>query len=407
MNRQQVSQILKAQNFEHNLEEGVVGIIKSPEGEKIIEVRDTRIFSIKLKGCGEPIKLHDVDTLEKILIDWIMVYNQKKPYDFRYYPPQYILGNTQTNSTVEETTNQVEPVREVVTVQNDMSQELIPEDFVYIPRKLITGSTDIQEFHDAMSSGKNVMLKGPTGSGKTTLVRKYCAETQRPYKRISVNGATTAEDLVGHYILKHGESPFIYGVLPMAMKYGWTLVIDEINSASADVLFVLNPVLDDERILIIPQKDGEVIKPHPDFRVVATINPAEAGYAGTHEMNFALEDRFQVMLDIDYNTIVERKVLNQMGMEKEMIGKVMEFSKALRKANLNGEILTPWSTRSIINLAELIDEGKEKLMLYRFRSDEKAVIGDLMDIHLKPEQNVEEEQSSSTSSDDGTDGLGV
>jgi len=272
---------------------------------------------------------------------------------------------------------------------------LIPKKFIYIPRNVETGNTDIDEFSEAMKEGKNVLLEGPTGSGKTTLVRFYCAENALPYKRVSLNGGCTVEDLVGHYILKNNSTEWVDGILTQAVRNGYILAVDEINAAPSEVLFVLNSLLDDERILILSSKDGEVIVPHQNFRLVATMNPTEQGYAGTQEVNEALRDRFHVTFYIDYNEKVEKKILKSMGIDGEKIDDVMALTKKLREAYTKAEIITPFSTRSVINFAELMLSGKEKLIVNRFRGTDKPVINDTMDMFIyktKPVAESNEEQ---------------
>lgn len=267
--------------------------------------------------------------------------------------------------------------------------DLIPEDFVYIPRKIITGNTDYKEFCDAMLESKNVLLTGPTGSGKTTLARKYCAEHKLPYRRISLNGGVTVEDLVGHYILNKDGTDWIDGILTMAVRYGWIIVVDEINAATPDVLFKLNSLLDDERILILSEKDGEIITPHPNFRLVATMNPTDQGYSGTKEMNEALKDRFHITLYIDYNIDVEEKILKSMGIKGNLISDIMKFTKRIRESYAKNEMITPFSTRSIINFAELSMLGKERLIINRFSSRDQPLVKDLLDTFLYKNDDVE------------------
>jgi len=341
-------------------------------GKVIGDVRHKRKFSIKSKFANEN-KIVNADSVEDL---------------------EAIVDEIIKNSKI----SLVEPA----TIKTETSSEnqntdvlLVPEDFVYIPRNIETGDTDLAEFEDAMKQCKNVLLEGPTGSGKTSLVRKYCAKHQKPYRRLSLNGGITVEDLVGHYVLKSNESPWIDGILTRAVREGWILAVDEINAASPEVLFVLNSLLDDERILILSAKDGEVIKPHPDFRLIATMNPSEQGYAGTNEMNEALMDRFHTIMIIDYNTRVEEKILKQMGVDSEKRASVMEFTKKIREAYAKSEIFTPWSTRSIINFAESLIQGKEKLMVNRFKLSDRDTVRDLMDTFIyktKPVDGPKDEE---------------
>jgi len=271
---------------------------------------------------------------------------------------------------------------------------LIPESFIYHPRKLDHGETDVETFEWAMNTGRNVFLIGPTGSGKTALARYFCAKHKRPYRRFSFNGGCTVEDLIGHWVLKDGATIWIDGILTQAARRGWILVGDELNAASADVLFVLNSVLDDERILVLSQKDGEVINVHPNFRFVATANPTEQGYAGTNELNEALKDRFTgTILIIDYNDVVERKIVSSLIDDKNVVEDIMSFTKKIRRACLEDEIITPFSTRSVMALAELIRDKKPALIVNRFRDSEKAVVMDTLEMFISKTKKVDDDSN--------------
>jgi len=272
--------------------------------------------------------------------------------------------------------------------------DMIPTEFKYFQRKIEIDLTDYEAFEMSMKQNKNVLLIGPTGSGKTTMVRYYCAEHKKPYVRVSLNGGATVEDLVGHYILKadeHGSiTVWIDGILTQAVRHGWIIAIDEINAAPSEILFILNSLLDDERILILSSKDGEIVKPHPDFRLIATCNPTEQGYAGTNEINEALLDRFHRTFYIDYDEDIERKLLNELGFEKEIIDDVLKFTSRIRRACKEGAIITPFSTRSVTNLAELVEVNQAKLIVNRFRSNDRTIISDLLDMFIYKTKPIED-----------------
>lgn len=282
-------------------------------------------------------------------------------------------------------------------------KDLIPKKFKYFSRKMGTrvNITDVETFERWMEQGKNILLIGPTGSGKTTLPRYFCAKHNQPYIRISLNGGCTVEDMVGHYIVKGSEMFWIDGLLTVAVRNGYVIVIDEVNAAPSEIMFILNSLLDDERILILSSKDGETITPHPDFRLVATCNPTELGYAGTQEINEALMDRFTgSIMYIDYNKDVERRILKQMKLSTDDIDKVQNFTEAIRTAQLSGDILTPFSTRAVMSFAELYMQKMESLIVFRFREKERTVVSDQIDIHIHTDIAIDKDDETEDGSID-------
>ena len=146
-----------------------------------------------------------------------------------------------------------------------------------------------------------VLLKGPTGAGKTKLAETISAFFNQPIQSINCSVDLDAEALLGFktIIVKDGTNliDFIDGPVIEAMKKGHILYIDEINMAKSETLPILHSVLDYRRMLTNPFT-GEVIKAHPDFSVIAAINE---GYIGTTPMNEALKNRF-VSFSIPYLT---------------------------------------------------------------------------------------------------------
>ena len=155
---------------------------------------------------------------------------------------------------------------------------------------------------DGVIQKQNIILTGGTGVGKTTHITQLANRINQPLLRINFNGETRMSDLVGKIQVIGGETRWRDGVLPTAMRNGWWLLLDELDFAEPAVLSLLHPVLEDESLLVIKENGGEILRPHPNFRLFATANSIGAmsssagSYTGTNEMNEAFLDRWQVIL---------------------------------------------------------------------------------------------------------------
>ena len=144
-----------------------------------------------------------------------------------------------------------------------------------------------------------VLLMGESGTGKTSAIRYLASETQNGLRRVNLNGGTTADELVGRLLINDKGTYWVDGILTEAMRNGEWIVLDEINAALPEVLFVLQSVMDDDGYLVLTEKDDkEIVRKHPNFRLFATCNPPE--YAGTKEMNKALLSRFAICINAEF-----------------------------------------------------------------------------------------------------------
>lgn len=215
-------------------------------------------------------------------------------------------------------------------------------------------------FNDAqslMQLNKNILLKGPTGSGKTKLAETLSETMNRPMHQINCSVDLDAESLLGFKTIQTNENGsqeivFIDGPVIKAMKEGHILYIDEINMAKPETLPILNGVLDYRRKLTNPFT-GEVVNAAPGFNVIAAIN---VGYIGTLPMNEALKNRF-VVIQVDYidGDILSDVIKQQSQLSDDiMIQKNIKFNEDLRTMTKQGQISEEAaSIRALIDLSDL------------------------------------------------------
>ena len=147
--------------------------------------------------------------------------------------------------------------------------------------------------------GDGLLLTGPTGSGKTSLVLQVAARLNWPVQEVTCHGRMELTDLIGQFMLLQGETRFVHGPLATAAREGHLLVLNEMDILDAAELAGLNDIVEGAP-LVIAANGGEVIRAHPKFRLIATGNSAGAGdttglYQGVLRQNLAFLDRFRVV----------------------------------------------------------------------------------------------------------------
>src|SRR5438046_8425347 len=131
---------------------------------------------------------------------------------------------------------------------------------------------EIGLFKAAALARMPVMLKGPTGCGKTRFVQHMAYRLGRPLVTVACHDDLTASDLVGRYLLKGGETVWVDGPLTLAVRAGAICYLDEIVEARKDTTVVIHPLTDDRRLLTI-DKTGEALHAPDDFMLVGAYNP--------------------------------------------------------------------------------------------------------------------------------------
>ena len=175
--------------------------------------------------------------------------------------------------------------------QPDTSSYLIATEPYYLP-----AGDEIRIFEAAYDARLPVMLKGPTGCGKTRFVEHMSYRLKRPLITVACHEDLFASDLLGRYLLKKDETVWVDGPLTRAVRMGSICYLDEIVEARKDTTVVIHPLTDMRRTLSIDKK-GEVIRAHSGFMVVISYNP---GYQSVlKDLKQSTRQRF-VSIDFDY-----------------------------------------------------------------------------------------------------------
>ena len=215
-------------------------------------------------------------------------------------------------------------------------------------------ANEIELFEAAWNARLPVMLKGPTGCGKTRFVEFMADKLNIPLTTISCHEDLFASDLVGRYLFKNDETVWMDGPLTNAVRNGGICYLDEIVEARKDTTVVIHPLTDNRRLLPIDKK-GEIIKAHPDFMMVISYNP---GYQSIiKDLKQSTRQRF-VALDFDYPCPEnEIKIVSQEGqVDLKTAGRLVKLGGKIRGIREQG-LSEGASTRLLIYAAQLMNQG--------------------------------------------------
>ncbi|MDH3516771.1 MAG: AAA family ATPase [Nitrosopumilus sp.] len=219
-------------------------------------------------------------------------------------------------------------------------------------------NNSIQIMNKAYEAGLFVIIIGPKGTGKTSLVRDFAKKKNMNLESINFSLRTRESHLIGTKTLTNGTVSFEEGILIKSMRVGDILYLDEINSAEADVLLRLDEALDDRRQIALKESTGEVVKAKENWFVVATINPLT--HSGTKELPPQLLSRFPVRIKLEYPPedieleIVKKYVSREH--ESEII-QAIKLANTLRQAAAVEELFYSPSLRETIAFGKLLDKG--------------------------------------------------
>jgi nitric oxide reductase NorQ protein len=240
---------------------------------------------------------------------------------------------------------------------DDATQYLVVEEPYYRPI-----ADEVELFEAASNAQMAMMLKGPTGCGKSRFVEYMAWKQGRPLITVACNEDITASDLVGRFLLDKDGTRWQDGPLTRAARIGAICYLDEVVEARQDTTVVIHPLTDHRRELPLDKK-GELVKAHPDFHLVISYNP---GYQSLmKDLKQSTKQRFGA-LDFDYpeSEIEAEIVTRESGVDAEIAGKLVEV--ALRSRNLKGHGLDEgMSTRLLVYAGQLISKGIEPIAACR------------------------------------------
>lgn len=219
----------------------------------------------------------------------------------------------------------------------------------YIPT-----ADEIRLFESAYRLKIPVLLKGPTGCGKTRFLEYMAWKLSRPLVTIACHEDLTASDLVGRYLLRDNETVWQNGPLSLAVKHGAICYLDEAVEARKDTTVVIHPLTDNRRIL--PQeKRGLLLESHPDFLIVMSYNP---GYQSVmKDLKHSTRQRF---LAIDFTYPPSKQeceiVVEEGQVDEDTAARLVKLGKMVRNLRQHG-LEEGISTRLLVYAGRLISDG--------------------------------------------------
>ncbi len=213
---------------------------------------------------------------------------------------------------------------------------------------------EVALFEAAYASQLPVLLKGPTGCGKTRFIEHMAWKLKRPLVTVSCHDDLTAADLVGRYLITSNETVWVDGPLAHAVRAGAICYLDEVVEARRDTTVVIHPLADDRRVLPM-EKHGELLQAPPEFLLAMSYNP---GYQSVlKELKQSTRQRF-VAIDFAYpDAALEEKIIaTESGTKAATASALVRLAHMTR--NLKGNGLDEGaSTRLLVHAAKLIARG--------------------------------------------------
>jgi len=214
---------------------------------------------------------------------------------------------------------------------------------------------------------RRVMIQGYHGTGKSTHIEQVAARLNWPMVRVNLDSHISRIDLIGKDAIKLRDgkqvTEFQEGILPWALRNAAAIVFDEYDAGRADVMFVIQRVLEaDGKLTLLDQ--NEIITPHPSFRLFATSNTVGLGdttglYHGVQQINQAQMDRWSLVATLNYLShdaevaiVLSKAPHYNTEKGRKTIGHMVTVADLTRTAFMNGDLSTVMSPRTVINWAQ-------------------------------------------------------
>lgn len=209
-------------------------------------------------------------------------------------------------------------------------------------------------FEHAFKNKLPLLLKGPTGTGKSRFVEFMAEKFGKKLYTVACHEETSSTDLIGRYIIKGNETVWIDGPMTKAIKEGAFLYLDEIAEARPDIIVALHSLTDHRRTLFI-DKTGETVVADENFMLIATYNP---GYQkGFKELKPSTRQRF-ISLSFNYpdNELEKSILIGETGVDEDVAKKLVKLGGKIRNLTELGLAETV-STRLLVDASLLIKSG--------------------------------------------------
>ena len=225
----------------------------------------------------------------------------------------------------------------------------IKDEPYYLP---VAGEVDVLTASHKL--GLPILLKGPTGCGKTRFLTYMAHRLKLPLITVACHEDLSASDLTGRFLITGGQTTWVDGPLTTAVRNGAICYLDEIVEARKDTTVLIHPLTDDRRLLAL-EKRGELIQAHPDFMLVMSYNP---GYQSLlKELKPSTRQRF-VAIEFEFPPAdIEKEILiNETGVDPQLAATLVRLAGRIRALTEHG-LEEGVSTRLLVHAARLVKDG--------------------------------------------------